>query len=318
MGSFEMRSLNLDQLRTLLAVVGHGSFSAAAKRLNLSQPAVSLHVRELETRLGVGLVERLGKKAYATAAGRELIEHAERLMQAEESAVFSMRRHREGLAGRVRIGTNAHYLIYCLPPVLRRLRAEFPMIELVITTDITSGLVERLERNEVDVGLLTLPVEERAFAVTLVRRYPMFAALPAAYGDIPDKVTPAYAARHPLIAEYRRSAVGSQVSGWFQAGGVAMRRAMELDNVEAMVSVVAAGLGMSFVDDLPTFRERSALAGGDIVLRPLDPPLTRSIGIVVRRDKPMDPALAIVRQALLGLAEEAVPPYPLEGSRDAA
>src|SRR5688572_9574772 len=139
-----MRSLNLDQLRTLLTVVEHGSFSAAAKRLNLSQPAVSLHVRELETRLGVGLVERLGKKAYPTAAGQELIEHAQRLMQAEESAIVSMRRHREGLAGRVRIGTNAHYLIYCLPPVLRRLRAEFPMIELVITTDITSGLVERL------------------------------------------------------------------------------------------------------------------------------------------------------------------------------
>ena len=130
-----MRSLNLDQLRSLLTVVELGSFSAAAKRLNLSQPAVSLHVRELETRLGVALVERLGKKAYATPAGQDLLEHGRRLMQAEEGALVSMRQHREGLVGRVRIGTNAHYLIYCLPPVLRRLRAAYPMIELVKLVD---------------------------------------------------------------------------------------------------------------------------------------------------------------------------------------
>jgi DNA-binding transcriptional LysR family regulator len=300
-----MRSLNLDQLRTLATVAELGSFSAAAKRLNLSQPAVSLQVRELETRLGVGLVERLGKKAYPTAAGQELLAHAQRLMQAEESALFSMRRHREGLAGRVRIGTNAHYLIHCLPPVLRKLRAGFPMIELVIRTDITPGLLERMERNEIDVGLVTLPVEERGFAVTVVRQDPMFAALPAGYGDIPDKVSPAYAAHQPLIAEDRRSAVGGLVNGWFQAGGVTMRPVMELDNVEAMVSVVAAGLGMSIVDDLPTFRTRSALSGADIVLRPLDPPLTRSIGVVVRRDKPVDPALAIVCDALAAIAQQA-------------
>jgi DNA-binding transcriptional LysR family regulator len=102
-----MRSLNLDQLRSLLSVIELGSFSAAAKRLNLSQPAVSLQIRELEARLGVALVERLGKKAYATPAGQELLEHARRLMQAEEGALVSMRRHREGLVGRVRIGTNA-------------------------------------------------------------------------------------------------------------------------------------------------------------------------------------------------------------------
>ena len=293
-----MRSLNLDQLRSLLTVIELGSFSAAAKRLNLSQPAVSLHVRELETRLGVALVERLGKKAYATPAGHDLLEHARRLMQAEEGALVSMRRHREGLVGRVRVGTNAHYLIYCLPPVLRRLRATFPMIELVITTDISGGVVDRMQRNEIDVGLITLPVDERLFAVTVVRRDPIFAALPAAYGDVPERVTPAYAGSHPLILESQRSAVGLLISSWLRAGGVAMRPAMELDNVEAMIIVVAAGLGMSFVDDLPTFRARSVFAGGDIALRPLDPPLARSIGIVVRRDKPVDPALAAVCEAL--------------------
>ena len=74
--SSEMRRLSLDQLHAVVEVVQLGSFSAAARNLNLTQPAVSLQVRELEQRLGVQLVERLGKRAYATAAGAELIERA--------------------------------------------------------------------------------------------------------------------------------------------------------------------------------------------------------------------------------------------------
>ena len=69
-----MRSLNLDQLRTLAEVIEQGSFSAAARRLNLTQPAVSLQVRELERRFGVQLIERLGRQTQATIPGRALVE----------------------------------------------------------------------------------------------------------------------------------------------------------------------------------------------------------------------------------------------------
>ena len=71
-----MRGLNLDQLRALLEVVERGSFSAAARGLNLTQPAVSLQIRELKRRFGLRLIERLGKRAHATVPGRELIEVA--------------------------------------------------------------------------------------------------------------------------------------------------------------------------------------------------------------------------------------------------
>jgi DNA-binding transcriptional LysR family regulator len=255
----------------------------------------------LEARLGVGLVERLGKKAYATAAGRDLLEHARRLAQEEEATLAAMRRHREGLVGRVRIGTNGHYLIHCLPPVLRTLRAEFPMVELVVTTGTAQGVADRILRNETDIGFITLPVDERAFEVTPVRTDPIFAMLPASYADIPAAVTACYAGRHPLILEYQRATVASLIGRWLEGGGTAVRPAMEFDNLEAIRIVVAAGLGMGFVDDLPGY---CADPGeGSVALRPLDPPLERQIGVVVRRDKPPDPALAIVRDALLALAE---------------
>jgi DNA-binding transcriptional LysR family regulator len=99
-----VRGLNFDQLRTLLEVVEQGSFSAAARRLNLTQPAISLQIRELERRFGVRLIERLGKQAHATVPGRELVEAARRILRECDHADAAMRRFREGWTGRVHVG----------------------------------------------------------------------------------------------------------------------------------------------------------------------------------------------------------------------
>src|ERR1700747_57693 len=108
-----MRSLNLDQLRTFVEVVSQGgNFSAAGRQLNLTQPAVSLQVRELERRFGVRLVERVGRRAYPTAPGRDLADYAGRIFNDCETVDSMMRRFREGWLGRVRIGTGLSALIY--------------------------------------------------------------------------------------------------------------------------------------------------------------------------------------------------------------
>src|SRR5215467_1112105 len=119
-----MRSLNLDQLRALTEVAALGSFSAAARRLNLTQPAVSLQIRELERRFGVRLIERLGKQAHATVPGRALVEAATRIFRECDDANAAMRRFREGWMGRVQVGTTLTAMIYRLPPILRRVRLD--------------------------------------------------------------------------------------------------------------------------------------------------------------------------------------------------
>src|SRR5262245_3538699 len=139
-----MRSLNLDQLRALAEVVDAGSFTEAARRLNLTQPAVSLQIRELENRFGVPLIERLGKRAYATAAGRELIDHGRRMMAEADRAFTRMRQHKDGGFGRVHIGTGVTALTYLLPQVLGRLRTRHPQIELMITTGTTEHIVDQM------------------------------------------------------------------------------------------------------------------------------------------------------------------------------
>src|SRR4029079_10316185 len=92
--NFGMRNINLDQLRALIEVVECRSFSGAARRLQLSQPAVSLQVRELERRFGVQLIERFGKQAHATPPGRELIDAARGIFSACTVAEEAMRRCR--------------------------------------------------------------------------------------------------------------------------------------------------------------------------------------------------------------------------------
>ena len=113
-----MRRLSLDHLQTFADVVELGSFSAAAERLNLSQPAVSQQIRELERRLGAVLIERVGRKARPSVAGEELLTHAARIDAAVHAAVEAVTRHGEAALGRVRIGTGATACIFLLPPAL--------------------------------------------------------------------------------------------------------------------------------------------------------------------------------------------------------
>ena len=295
-----MRSVNPDHLLALAEVVAQGSFTRAAKRLNLAQPTISLQIRELETRLGVRLVDRMGKRAFATAAGRELIEHAERLAREGERLLAAMRRHRDGWLGQVRIGSSTTALIYHLPPVLARLRKEHPNIELVVTTGTTTGVVERMLRNEIDLGVVSLPINERVLDLVPLMTEPMVAIFSDRTEGLPSKVTPQYLLQHTLILEYSRAHVRALIMGWLAGDGGEVRPAMELDNLEAVRRMVAAGLGASIV---PAAVVSEPHAGNDIVARPLEPALTRTLVLAQRRDKPSDPALAHVRQALLSLAE---------------
>jgi DNA-binding transcriptional LysR family regulator len=298
--SIEMRSLNLDQLRALVEVVEQGSFSAAARRLNLTQPAVSLQIRELEGRIGLPLVERMGKRAFATAAGEELIEHARQLHTGVERALAAMRRYKDGWLGRVRIGTGDVMLTYLLPPVLHALRTTYPNIELVIFTGATTDVLQRIGRNEIDLGLVTLPVNERVFQTTPLRTETFVAILPPVEVDAPESLTPADLDRPDLICIQPGATMRQQVDEWLAAGAVRVRPAMEIDNNEAVKHAVAAGLGASVV---PLCSLADAYTPPGLVVRPLRPALTWTLGLVQRRDKPDEPALRCIREALLTLAE---------------
>ncbi len=296
-----MRNLNLDQLRSLIEVVERGSFTEAAKRLHLTQPAISQQIRELERRCGLRLVDRVGKRAFATAAGVELITRGRRIIADSEHALVAVRQHMEGTAGRVHIGTGPTALVYLLPPALRKLRDLHPDIEVVVTSGTTHTISEGLLSNVLDVGFTALPVESKDLDVVPVRTDPMVAILPATDHAIPEKLSPSDVASRPLILEYQRVPHQQLSRAWLQAGGVAIRPIMEFDSIEAIKSAVSAGLGMAIV---PGPAMSHAPPMNSILVRPLAPPLVRTLGLVRRKGRAESVAVRLVREMILALGSD--------------
>jgi DNA-binding transcriptional LysR family regulator len=291
-----MRGLNFDQLRALVEVVAHGSFSAAARQLNLTQPAISLQIRELERRFDLRLIERLGKQAHPTVPGRQLIEVAQRIFRECDQADAAMRRFREGWIGRVQVGTSLTAMIYRLPPILRRIRLDHPGIELIVTNTPTRISIENIVQNKLDLALVNLPVERKELKITPLCAEMLVAILPADTQDVPGEITPDYAVRHHLLVEQTTSAGYSIVMEWLSGQAPASRAPTPLGTVEALKSAVASNLGMAIVPEVSVATHMS-----DFVVRPLRPSLSRTLALIEHRNKPSEPALEIVRNALLAM-----------------
>jgi len=291
-----MRDLKLDHLRTLAEVIVLGSFSAAARRLNLSQPAISQHIRGLEQRFGVRLVERLGKRVHVTVPGRKLMEHADRIFRECDAAASAMVHFHDGWLGVVRIATTLTALTYEVPPILKKLREEHPGIDLLVTNMPTRDSVDNIMKDTIDLALVTLPVKAAGLRIMPLRPEKLVAIFPAGARNVPSEVTPEYVAGRPLVLEHPRGAVYGLVMHWLSKQLPLPRTPMHLGTVEAIKSVVASNLGMSIVPDVAVAGPRS-----EIIVRPLKPEIPCTLALIERRNKPKDAARDIVRSALLEL-----------------
>jgi DNA-binding transcriptional LysR family regulator len=294
-----MRKLNLDQLHAFEQVVSLGSFSAAAQLLNLTQPAVSLQVRQLERRLGVRLVERLGRRIGPTAAGSELLPHIRRIEAAVAEAVDRMSEHAEAKIGRVRLGTGATACTYLLPQVLRGLRRRFPRLDIVVSTGNTPEILKALEDNAIDIAFATLPAPKRLFVATPILEDEIVAVFAAGDAPAEDGITARNLGELPVVLYEPGARSRRIIDDWLDRAGVSLKPVMELGNVEAIKELVGAGLGCGL---LPALALRNA-GSAPIVARPLIPRLRRTLGIVLRRDKIPDRGLRAVIEALTALRD---------------
>jgi DNA-binding transcriptional LysR family regulator len=294
-----VRALNPDQLRAFADVVELGSFSAAAERLHLTQPAISQQVRQLELRLGVRLVERSGRKARPSPAGIELLMHVRRIETANAAALDAMGRHAKGALGRVRIGTGATASIHLLPPVLRELRRRLPSLELTVTTGQTGDIVRLVEESVVDIGLVTMPTRGRALTITPILEDEFVAIASADAAPLPVPLTAAALAEFPIVLYEPGAHTRRIVDQWCARAGVSLKPVMELGSVEAIKELVGAGLGYGV---LPAMAVSNARKRGDLVISSLTPRLWRSLAIVLRRDRKLDQGAKEVIDALMTLA----------------
>ncbi|WP_044529127.1 LysR family transcriptional regulator, partial [Herbaspirillum sp. B65] len=194
-----MRELSLDRLRTLVAIADLGSFAAAARALHLAPPTVSLHISELEERIGAPLLLRQRSQVRPSGIGATLVARARQLLAAAEQALEEVGRQVQGLAGRVRLGASTGAIAYLLPQVLERLGQSHPGIDVQIHILTSQETLSQLVEGSLDVGLVALPQSPvGGLTVKPWRRDPVMAFVPAAW-HAPRVVTPTWLAAQPLI-----------------------------------------------------------------------------------------------------------------------
>lgn len=290
-----MRNLSLDQLQTLVAIADLGTLAAAAQALHLAPPTVSLHVSELEERLGMALLLRDRKGARPTHAGLALVKDARRLLRELDEAVARARRVAEGRAGKVRLGTSSGVVVHQLPDVLARLARHSPDVEVELSILGSQQTLERLLAGQLELGIVALPLPPQGeLVIRPWRDDAMMAWLPAGW-TVPDVVTPAWLAERPLVANDGSTQMHRLTAAWFAQAGHHPRARIELNYTEAMKSLVAAGYGAAV---LPLERGEDTPLPAGVVVRPLAPPLVRRLGLAHRPPALLDAPTRAVLQLL--------------------
>jgi DNA-binding transcriptional LysR family regulator len=179
--------------------------------------------------------------------------------------------------------------IYLLPSALRRFRARYPRTELVVVTGNAPEIARAVVANELDVGIVSLPVRERELAVSSLHRDELVAiGPPGRRWPRGRRVKATELAGEPLILFEQGATLRRVIDSWFQRGGASPALPMELGNTEAIKKLVESGLGLSVTS---WFAAKAEVRARRLTAARLDPPLFRQIGIVLRRDKPRTPVL---------------------------
>ncbi len=274
--------MSLRALRTLVAIGRKGSFAAAAAQVGLTQAAVSLQMKALEEEFGVELFDRSGGRPRFNAAGRLALERAEEILALYDELRAQL--NPEGsLPGAIVLGVIPSALTGPVPEALAALKRAYPQLQVRIRSDISDALAPRVEDADLDVALISEPPY----------------ALPAhcewrAYDEEPFYVVgpPGMTARDdvewfrdlPFVRFDKTAWTGAMVEGQLMARGIRPRDVIELDSMEAVLSLVEQGLGVAVV---PLNRARLHEASRRFSLLPFgDPQLKRRVGIYEKRRHP--------------------------------
>ena len=292
-----MREISLDRLRTLVAIADLGSLAEAARVLNLAPPTVSLHVAELEARVGGTLLSRTRGNVQPTAIGETLVERARRLLADAQQALDDVQRQVLGLAGRVRLGASTGAIAQLMPQALETLGHAHPGIDVQVAVLTSRETLNKLAEGSLDIGLVALPQSPvKGLSIEPWRRDPVMAYLPARW-DCPAQVTPEWLATQPLILNDSSTGLSRLTSEWFNAAGQQPAPRIQLNYNDAIKSLVAAGYGATLLPN----EGSTPLADARIVMRPLQPLLWRQLGIAHRSGE-VERATGHVLQVLWGLS----------------
>lgn len=261
--------MELRQLRSLVALVESDlSVSRAALRLNLVQPAVSQHLKQLEEELGVRLFHRSGKRlAGLTAAGELVVRHA-RSALADAASILAVGRDQRGDdSGVLRIGTTHTQARYVLPPTIRRFRVLHPEVEIQIHQDTPRQLAEMTVQDLVDLAICTEVIGSHPALIALpCYRWNRLLIAPPGHPLLSARpLTLELLCEHPMITYVSGFTGRGHLSDGFAKEGLRPRVVLAAADTDVIKTYVREGLGFGIIADL-AWQERE---DGDLGMRDL-------------------------------------------------
>jgi DNA-binding transcriptional LysR family regulator len=291
--------MTLRQLESFLAIVREGSFTRAAERIHLSQPALSEQVLDLERELGKPLFSRRRRQVALTEAGRVFQPYAARVVATVESAAQAVA-DLDGLRhGSLVVGASTTPGIYVLPRIIGRFRARYPGITLTLRIANSRTIEERVRAGHVDLGVVgghVLGAGEQCLAAGLVDELVLIVPRRHAWARR-RTIDVRRFCEQPVLMREEGSATRYVTERALQQAGVRCRAAMELEHTEAIKQAVMAGLGVSLVSMHAVRGEVATRQLGALRVRGLH--LRRHFHVIHDEERP----LTASAQALLRLLE---------------
>ena len=241
--------MEIRQLRAFVAVAEAGTFTAGATRVHVTQSAISMQIRQLEEEVGMQLFVRAPRRVLLTEAGERMLVRARNILQEHDAALLELAEMAGTEHGRLRIGSaSANISSESLPHVLKALRERHPRMEIFLKTGTSEALVEQILSGELDMALVSLPVEARGVKTETLMRDSLVAIVCPEHPLATQRVVSAYTlAGEKLILGERGGNTRRIIEQFFAGAGVRPAVSMELNRLAAIKRMVESGMGVGIV-----------------------------------------------------------------------
>jgi DNA-binding transcriptional LysR family regulator len=280
--------LDLRQIRAFATVAQLGSFTRAAKHLHVSQPALTVQIRNLEESLGVRLFDRNTRTVALTRSGRELLPALERILRDLDAVVAEARDVAAQRHGIVRLAALPSFAAGVLPEIIARFRKEHPKISFVIHDVIARGVIDQVREEQVDLGLTGGRIADPDLEVLHTTQDHMHVIYPVGHplADL-KQIDVEALTRHPLVLMHPATSVRAVVDAAFLAARRLPIVAAEATYMATAVGMVRAGLGAAILPgSAMEVRAEKTLRSRSVD----DPRFTREVSLIKKAGRTLPPA----------------------------
>ena len=302
-----MINITLRQLRYFDALVRHGHFGRAAEACSVSQPALSMQIKEMEAALGGVLLERGARQVALTTFGDELLGRVRDILRSVDELGDFARASRDRLAGRLRVGMIPTIAPYLLPKVIENLARLHPELDIHVRETLTPKLIKEVAEGRLDTAIVALPVSEPSLTEIALFKENFLLVRPGEQKGAPVPSRESLREMKLLLLEEGHCFRDQALSF---CNMQAPREVLDASSLSTLVQMVGAGIGVTLIPEMAVEVEtRSASVS---VARFKNPQPSRTIGMVWRKSSPLARQLHQISEAVC-LSAGKIRQRPLSG-----